>query len=37
VQAHGPAILDDLFYLTRIWCFSVHRHRMKMFGRWNFQ
>ena len=37
VQEHGPGILDDLFYLTRTWCFSVHRHRMKMLGRWNFQ
>ena len=33
----GPKILDDLFYLTRTWCFSVHRYRMKMLGRWNFQ
>ena len=37
VQAHGPGILDDLFYLTRTWCFSVHRQRMKMLGRWNLQ
>jgi hypothetical protein len=37
VQAQGPEILDDLFYLTRTWCFSVHRYRMKMLGRWNFQ
>ena len=37
VQAQSPEILDDLFYLTRTWCFSVHRYRMKMLGRWNFQ
>ena len=37
VQAHGHGILDDLFYLTRTWCFSIHRQRMKMLGRWNFQ
>jgi hypothetical protein len=37
VQDHGTVILDELFYLTRTWCFSVHRHRMKMLGRWNFQ
>ena len=37
VQAHGHGILEDLFYLTRTWCFSVHRQRMKMLGRWNFQ
>ena len=29
--------LNELFYLTRTWCFSVHRERMKMLGRWNFQ
>ena len=36
-QTHGDIILDKLFYLTRTWCFSVHRERMKMLGRWNFQ
>ena len=30
-------VLNELFYLTRTWCFSVHRERMKMLGRWNFQ
>ena len=37
VQAQGPEILDDLFYLTRTWCYSIHRYRMKMLGRWIFQ
>ena len=36
-QNHGPDILKELFYLTRSWCFSLHRQRMKMLGRWNFQ
>ena len=33
----GKEILSELFYLTRTWCFSVHKQRMKMIGRWNFQ
>ena len=36
-QSHGFPILEELFYLTRTWCFSVHRNRMKMLGRWNFE
>ena len=27
-QQHGFAILQELFYLTRTWCFSVHKQRM---------
>ena len=37
VQEHGSSILEELFYLTRTWCFSIHRERMRMLGRWNFQ
>ena len=36
-QNHGDYIYDELFYLTRTWCFSIHRHRMKILGRWNYQ
>ena len=36
-QLFGQNILHELFYLTRSWCFSIHRQRMKMLGRWNFQ
>ena len=36
-QLHGPDLLHELFYLTRSWCFSVHKQRMKILGRWNFQ
>ena len=36
-QTHGPLILNELFYLTRSWCFSIHKQRMKLLGRWNFQ
>ena len=36
-QTYGPIILHELFYLTRSWCFSIHRQRMRILGRWNFQ
>ena len=32
-QKHGRVILDELFYLTRTWCFVIHRQRMRMLGR----
>ena len=34
-QEHGFYILEDLFYLTRTWCYSIHRERLKLLGRWN--
>ena len=33
---NGDLILRELFYYTRTWCFSIHKARMKMLGRWNF-
>ena len=36
-QSNGNHVLKELFYLTRSWCFSIHRQRMKYLGRWNFQ
>ena len=36
-QLHGEVIYNDLFYLTRNWCFSVHRERSKRLGLWNFR
>ena len=35
-QKYGCGILSRLFYLTRTWCYAIHRKRMKMLGRWNF-
>ena len=35
-QRHGFAVLKELFHFTRTWCFTVHRQRMKMLGRWNY-
>ena len=37
VQIHGETVLDQVFYLTRTWCFVIHRERMKFLGKWNFQ
>ena len=36
-QIHGFELYNELFYLTRTWCFSIHRQRMKGLGSWNFQ
>ena len=33
-QKDGPVILHHLFELTRIWCFSLHRDRLKLLNRW---
>ena len=36
-QEHGSKIYHELFYMTRTWCFAIHRQRMKGLGRWNFK
>ena len=36
-QSHGEQVLSDLFYFSRMWCFSVHQERMKRLGKWNFR
>ena len=36
IQEYGNQVLDILFYLTRTWCYSMHRERLKQLGRWNF-
>ena len=35
-QRHGFSVLKELFHFTRTWCFTVHRQRMKLLGRWNY-
>ena len=37
VQQHGSYILNDLFYVGRTWCFSIHCERMKRLCKWNFR
>ena len=36
-QVHGEGIYRDLFYLSRTWCFALHRERMKRLNKWNFR
>ena len=33
-QELGKHVLEDLFYLTRTWCYVHHRERLRMLGRW---
>ena len=33
-QQHGKHVLEDLFYLTRTWCYVHHRERLRMLDRW---
>ena len=35
-QANGQELLKPLFYLTRTWCYSIHKHRLKLLKQWNF-
>ena len=35
VQHHGSIIHHHLFNITRIWCYAIHRERLKILGRWN--
>ena len=34
-QLHGNQVLIDLFYLTRTWCYALHRERLRLLGRWH--
>ena len=34
VQTHGDIILDKICYLTRTYCFSLHRERKLLLGTW---
>ena len=34
-QQHGNQVLQDLFNVTRTWCYTLHKERMKLLGRWN--
>ena len=35
-QQHGEQVYTDLFYMSRTWCFALHRERMKRICKWNF-
>ena len=36
-QCFGDHIYNDLFYLSRTWCYVIHRERLKRLCKWNFQ
>ena len=36
-QCYGDQVFNDIFYLGRTWCFSLHRERAKRLGLWNFK
>ena len=33
-QNYGPEVLNPIFYITRTWCYALHRERLKILGRW---
>ena len=35
VQRMGPELLHHLFHVSRTWCYSLHKERLKLLGRWN--
>ena len=35
-QIHGDYVINDILYLGRTWCFSLHRERLKRLCLWNF-
>ena len=34
-QEYGESSFDHFFEITRTWCYSLHRDRLKILGRWN--
>ena len=36
-QSHGPDVLHHLFYVSRNWCYSVHRKRMDLLGLYQYR
>ena len=36
-QLHGQSVHDSLLYLTRTFCFSIHKARLKLLGKWNYK
>jgi hypothetical protein len=33
-QIEGPSLLEQLYRISRGWCFSLHKTRLKLLGRW---
>ena len=34
VQTDGPQLLNELFHFSRAWCYTIHKNRLKLQGRW---
>ena len=34
VQLFGSNVLGEIFRFTRLWCYSVHKRKLKLQGRW---
>ena len=34
-QLYGPTIHEHLYHITRTWCHTLHRDRLRHLGRWN--
>ena len=34
-QVNGPALLCPLFRISRTWCYSIHKSRLKILDRWS--
>ena len=34
VQTYGQDVLHHLFKVSRTWCYSLHRERLRILGRW---
>ena len=37
IQSYGTEVLHHLFYVSRNWCYSVHRKRMDLLGLYQFR
>ena len=35
VQKSGDSVLHHLFRVTRTWCYTLHKERLRLLGRWN--
>ena len=33
-QIYGDKVFQELFYITRTWCYALHRERLRLLGRW---
>ena len=33
-QSMGPMIMHHILHITRVWCYSLHRDRLRLLGRW---